>query len=440
VRLPRPASPSAPPARAVSRRAGLRLLGGAALAVALPLLGACRPDLPGGAATGPRPEAEPTSAPMPTPAAPAQPSAAHSDAIKVGFVAAFGGVYAALGASMRDGLHLALDRLGHTAGGRHLEVREEDETADPKVGFQRIRKLVDQDRVDVLTGLVSTSTAYAARDFLHDRQCLTVVANAGGRELTRSRKSPYIFRAAASAWQAGFPAGVWAAGHIGTRAVTITPDYEFGHEVGGAFMDGFRSAGGELVGDLHPKLATLDYGPFLPQLVAARPQLVFAFFAGADAVTFTKQFDQFGAKNDVKLFGTGDYVEEGALRTEGVAALGARSAHPWAWGIDTPQNKRLVADFAGRFHRPLDSYAVHQHDALRLIAAAIDARQGDTSDTPALVRALEEVRLDSVRGPLAFDPATHNVVQTVYIREVKEVGGGLHNVVLDTQQGVRDPG
>jgi branched-chain amino acid transport system substrate-binding protein len=415
----------------LTRRTCLRLLGASAV-FGTSLASACRTDsgAPPASTAPPASSLPPLSGLVP----PAQASDASAGTLTIGLLAPLSGVYATLGAQMRAGLHLSLQHVGNTVAGRTVSVVEGDETTDVPAALRAIQRLVEHERVDVLTGMVTTPVAYAARDYLHAQQCVTVCL-AGGNELTRSLKSPYVFRAGASAHQIGRPAGVWAAANIGQRAVTVAPDDDYGRELGGAFMDGFRSAGGEIVGNLQPKVATADYGPFLPQLVAARPHLVFVFAAGADAVTFTTQFNQFGANGDVLLFGTGDYVEESSLATEGVAALGARSASPWAWGIDSPENKRLLADVAS-----LDAYAVQQYDATRFIVEAVNATHGNTQDARALVRALEGVTFTSPRGPIAFDPATHNLVQNVYIRAVKEVGSGLHNVVLDTLQSVRDPG
>jgi branched-chain amino acid transport system substrate-binding protein len=45
----------------------------------------------------------------------------------------------------------------------------------------------------------------------------------------------------------------------------------------------------------------------------------------------------------------------------------------------------------------------------------------------------------SPRGPIAIDPATRDIVQNVYIREVKRVNGELWNVEFDSVPAVKDP-
>ncbi len=460
--LPVDRTPSILPSRdgsesqTVSRRGFLRLLGIGAGAASL--LAACQPAAapsPTAAPAAPKPTTAPAPAAQPTAAPAGQPTAAPAakptqqapaaggaggGPLKVGFIATLSGVYAALGPQMRDGMNLYFDQANNTAGGRKIEVTVEDETADAQVALQKIRKLVEQDKVDILTGIVATPVAYAARDYIHEGKHILVVSNAGGNDLTRARKSPYIFRASFSAWQNAYPSGEWMAKNVGKKAFLMAADYAFGKESLAAFKENFLKNGGQVIGELYPPLGNTDYAPYLPQIQSAKPEFTYAFFAGSDAVAFTKQYDEFGLKKDIPLTGNGDVVEESNLPAEGRAALGVRSGLHWAWGIDTPENKKLLTDFKAKYNKEVDQFAVQGYDAGRVIVEAVSKTQGNTTDKEALVKALEGVKFQSPRGPFEFDPATHNVVQNIYIREVKDVSGTLHNVVLETYKAVRDPG
>jgi len=58
----------------------------------------------------------------------------------------------------------------------------------------------------------------------------------------------------------------------------------------------------------------------------------------------------------------------------------------------------------------------------------------------ALSKAIEETKIDTPRGPISFDPDTHNVIQNIYIREAVKEGSEIHNKVLAKFDAVRDPG
>ena len=90
-------------------------------------------------------------------------------------------------------------------------VIQEDEGATPQDALLKARKLVEQDRVNVLMGIVSSANALAVRDLLDSSKTPTIITNAGANDITGDKRSPYIIRVSFSSWQAGAPAGPWAA-------------------------------------------------------------------------------------------------------------------------------------------------------------------------------------------------------------------------------------
>ena len=75
-----------------------------------------------------------------------------------------------------------------------------------------------------------------------------------------------------------------------------------------------------------------------------------------------------------------------------------------------------------------------------MVHAAVQTLNGDTSDQEKLSEAIAKVRISTPRGPISFYPETNNVVQNIYVRQVADVGGALHDRVLATYADVRDPG
>jgi branched-chain amino acid transport system substrate-binding protein len=71
---------------------------------------------------------------------------------------------------------------------------------------------------------------------------------------------------------------------------------------------------------------------------------------------------------------------------------------------------------------------------------AINATQGNTGDKDKLIEAIGGVTFDGPRGAFKMDPNTHNVIQHIYIRDVQEVDGALHNVILKDVGEIADPG
>uniref|UniRef100_A0A7C5VIE4 Twin-arginine translocation signal domain-containing protein n=1 Tax=Thermus caliditerrae TaxID=1330700 RepID=A0A7C5VIE4_9DEIN len=361
-------------------------------------------------------------------------------ALRIGVVLPYSGVYAQLGQDITDGMLLYFEEVKNQAGGRPIQLVREDETADPSVALRKVTKLVEQDRVDLLTGLVSTASAYAVRDYVHNSRNVLIVSNAGGNALTRERKSPYIFRTSFTSWQISFPLGRWMAERVTKRVAVVAADYAFGRESVAAFKESFLAAGGQVIQETYTPLGSTDFSAVLTRLLQARPGAVFGFLAGSDAAIFLRQYAQFGLKDMIPLATTGFTVEEDVIRAVGQAAEGAYSSLHWAVRLALPENQRFVQAFRKRFGRTPSVYAMQGYDTARVIVEAVNALQGDLANKDKLVEALEGVRFRGPRGLFEFDPKTHQVIQNIYVRQVRNVGSELANVVVADLGRVRDPG
>jgi branched-chain amino acid transport system substrate-binding protein len=366
--------------------------------------------------------------------------AAGSSSIRLGFLTALSGVYSKLGQSQLNGLSLYLDQVQWKTGDRRIEMIKEDEEASPQIGLRKMRKLIEGDRVDIVAGLVSTHIAQAVRDYVHQKRTPLIISNAGANSLTRERRSPYIFRSSFTNWQISFPLGEWLARRVGKRVFVSAADYAAGREHAEAFKASFLAAGGHVVGEVYPPLANTDYGPFLAEIARAKPDATYNFYAGSDALRFVKQYDEYGLKKEIRLTGAGFLVEEDILAGQGRSALGAVTTLHWALSLDNPANRRFVADYQKRFRVDPDVYAVMGFDTARLMVEALRAVGGELADKERFGRALTGIEFESPRGPFRLDRDTHNPVQTIYVREVQEVGGKLTNRVVDRVGLVRDPG
>lgn len=368
--------------------------------------------------------------------------AAKTDAakppFKLGVLLPYSKVYAALGESITNGMSLYFEQAGGTAGGRKIEMIKEDEESDAQASLQKATKLIERDKVDMMTGLVSTAVAYALRDLVHNTKTVLLVSNAGGDKLTREMKSPYIFRTSFTSYQVSHPMGKWVADNIAKEVFITAADYSFGREVAADFKAAFIAAGGKVVGEVYPKLGNEDYGPYLAQVKEAKPKATFHFYAGADAVKFVQQWEQFGLSG-IPLVGTGFMIDEDVLLKVGKAGLGAKSSLHWAVDLENPENKKFVAEYQAKFKKLPDIYALQGYDTARVIVEAVNATKGDTANKDALVKAMESVKFASPRGQFQFDPETHQVINDIYVRDVKQNGSVFSNSTISTIKGVKDP-
>jgi branched-chain amino acid transport system substrate-binding protein len=369
-------------------------------------------------------------------------SQAQGGPLKVGLVLPYSGVYQVLGESITQGMELVFAREGNKVAGRDIVMIKEDDEMQPPVGIRKTEKLIESDRVDILTGPVHSGILMGMRDKVHNSKTILIVSNAGADAIARERCSKWIFRTSFSNWQPCQPMGGWVAKNVAKDAFLTAPNYQAGKDMMNAFKETFVPAGGKIIGEDYPKLGETDYAPLLTKIRQSGAKAVFAFFSGTDAVNFVKQYDQFGLKGQVKLTGAGFLTEPDVLPAQGKAALGTITGHFYTPQLDNPVNKKFVADFKAKFGgKTPDGFACQGYDTAEVIVRALKTVNGNTQDKDKLVAALEKVEFDSPRGRFRFDPKTHNVIQPfIYVREVREVAGGLDNVPIDKIANVADPG
>jgi branched-chain amino acid transport system substrate-binding protein len=362
--------------------------------------------------------------------------------VKIGVVVPYTGVYAELGVSITQGMRVVFARENDRVAGRKILMIQEDDEMKPPVGIRKTEKLIDSDKVDILTGPVHSGILMGMRDKVHNSKTILIVSNAGADAISRERCSKWIFRASFSNWQPNQPMGGWVAKNISKEVFLIAPNYQAGKDMMEAFKETFVKAGGKVVAEDYPKLGETDYAPYLTKIRQSGVKAVYCFFSGTDAVNFVKQFDQFGLKKTIKLTGAGFLTEPDALPAQGQSALGIITGHFYSPLLDNPTNKKFVKDFRGLYGGKLpDGFACQGYDTAEVIIRALKAVNGNTQDKDKLVDAIAKVEFESPRGHFRFDPKTHNVIQPfIYIREVKETALGLNNVPIDKVADVRDPG
>ena len=363
-------------------------------------------------------------------------STASAEEIKVGMLLPYSGVYAALGAEIETGFNIALEQFGSETDAT-FSIVSEDTEVKPPVALGKAKKLILQDQVDVMVGIVSSGVLGAVRDMVDGAGVPLVVANAGNDEATGEACSPFITRMSFSNQQVNRPMGAWLKSQGVSKVYTLAPDYAAGRQMIGAFADAFTAAGGEIVGqEFTPFQKTQDFGPYLAQAKASGADAVYVFYAGGEAISFVKQYDSFGLKADMPLYGSGFLTSPLYVNAEGPAAEGIITALHYVPTIDSPENATFAAAFKAKTDRMPSEFAVQGYDAAR---ALIEATKAGATDRATLANALRQVSFAGPRGATSIDPATNNIVQPIYVYETVAGEGGLTQKVLAELPAERDP-
>ncbi|MBV9580745.1 MAG: ABC transporter substrate-binding protein [Chloroflexi bacterium] len=383
------------------------------------VLAACAPAGGGGQAAAPTSASGGAAAAGAATTAPVQSSGSSGGDLKIGLLSGFSGPYAAFGPDMAASIDVYLDEHNGLLGGLKPTVIQEDEGATPQDALLKARKLVEQDRVNVLVGLVSSANALAVRDLLDSSKMPTIITNAGADDLTGDKRSPYIIRVSFSSWQAGAPAGRYAVQQGWKNVMGFAADYAAGYEQLAGFADAFQQAGGTLTDKVFPPLGNSDYAPFLAKIKASNPDAVWGFFAGADQIKFVQQYAQF-VGDSIPLFGNtlSRNSAEAVGKTIATVKMGASG---WEETLDNPLNQQFVADFMKKENRHND-FGAYTYDAMGLLDRVLTDLKGDTNPDN-LVQALNGVTsFQSIRGEIKIDPDSHGLIQTYWHTEANVDG------------------
>ncbi len=343
--------------------------------------------------------------------------AAHAqDKIKVGFMLPYTGTYAALGNAIENGFKLYVNQQGGKLGGRDIEYFKVDDESEPSKAVDNINKLIKRDNVDVVVGTVHSGVVMAMAKVAKDTNTLLVIPNAGARAVTGPMCAPNIFRASFSNWQPGYAMGKVAGDKGAKKVVTITWKYAAGDESVQGFKDGIAASGGQVVKELTLPFPNVEFQALLTEIASAKPDAVYAFFAGGGAVKFVKDYAAAGLSKSIPLYGPG-FLTDGTLEAQGEAAQGILTTLHYADGLNTPRDNAFRAAYTAAYKSPPDVYAVQGYDSAQLLAAGLNAVKGDMKQRDAMEAAMGKAQIDSPRGMFTLS-RSHEPVQDIYLRRV----------------------
>jgi len=351
-----------------------------------------------------------------------------SESVKIGLVVPASGVYEPLGIDLTRGFELYLEQHDGKLGGKDVEVVKADEGEGPDKGVPATTKVITQDRVGAVVGLVNSATALGVKDTLTSSKTPLIVANAGADTLADGSK--YIWRTSFTNGAVGEALGAEVAKEVGGEPVYLmASDYAAGRESVAGFKKSFEAAGGKVADEAYTPFGTTnDYQPYLSKIPRSGAKAVYVFYAGAEAVNFVKQYDAFGLAKDAPLYGAGFLTEGGVLKAQGAAADKIKTSLHYSDQIDSPENKEFVDAYTEAYDAAPTVYSVQAYDAAAVLDQALE--KADKTDGESIAEALGEVgEIASPRGTWSFDD-DHNPDQPYFLREVQSTGGAPVNAIL----------
>jgi branched-chain amino acid transport system substrate-binding protein len=356
--------------------------------------------------------------------------AQSGDTIRIGVIAALTGPFVQLGKPFEDGIKTFIAQNGTTVAGKKIEILYRDDGgSNVELSKRAAQELIGREKVSFLIGFSLTPSALAVAPVATQGKVPMIVMNAVTTGITA--KSPYMLRTSMTMQQMTEPFGDWTAKNKIGKVYSLVTDYSTGIDAEARFTKGFTAGGGKIVGSSRVPLANPDYSPFVQRIKDEKPEAVFFFAPGVeDGLGMLKAYSDKGLdKAGIKFLGVGDMTSDHpTLESLGDRALGAVTVLNYSTALDNDANKTFLKAYAAANPgRPAPTFVtVAAYDTMGMIYETIRKLNGKVTGEQA-VKTLSGMKWNSPRGPISIDPKSRDIVQNMYIREVKKVNGKLVN-------------
>lgn len=351
----------------------------------------------------------------------ALPAAAQSP-VKIGFITTLSGPAGYLGQDVRDGFNLLVKKQDGKLGGAPVDVLVEDDGLKPGQGKQIAERMLKNEKIKLITGLVFSNVASAVVPDALDAGAIVISPNAGPSEFAGKECNRNYF---VMSWLTDTMQG--SAGRNATelgykRAFVLAPNYAAGKDAIAGFKRFFK---GEIVGEVYTRLDQTDYAAEMAQIRAAKPDVVFQFHPGGLGISFLRQYQQAGLLSTIPMVLAEPSMDHAILKAVGDAALGLNVSGHWNTDLDNATNKEFVAAFTKAYGRVPTMYAAQGYDTALAIDAALKQTGGKIDDAAAFRTAMLKADFHATRGSFKFGANQHPVQDWYAMKVEKDASGAL---------------
>ena len=345
-----------------------------------------------------------------------------SSSVEVGMITTLSGGGSGLGIDVRDGFLLAVK------DNKNIQVVVKDDQRKPDIAVQIADKMIQSDKVDVLTGIIWSNLAMAVVPAAVNQDIIYLSPNAGPSALAGKGCHKNYFNVAWQNDNLHEAAGGYANSAGYNNSFILAPNYPAGKDALTGYKRFFK---GNLAGEIYTKLGQKDYAAEIAQIRASGADSVFFFLPGGMGIGFMKQYAQSGI--DLPVVGPAFSFDQGILKAVGEAALGVKNTSQWSKDFDNDANKEFVSSFQAQYNRLPSLYASQGYDTGKLLISALSI--SSISDKDVSRSALNTADFSSTTGKFKFARNQHPI-QDIYVREVIKEGDVLTNKIISV--GLKD--
>lgn len=350
---------------------------------------------------------------------------ASDQPIKIGHIRSLTGPIAITNDKMVKGFDLAMELSNYQIAGRKVEIILEDDGAKAEVAVDKARKLIEKDKVDMIVGPTTGGLQMGISTYMSRIGIPNIHTNPSPYGVI-AKKHKWTIQAGGATPQVSSCGGRYAYEQLGVKkAIVIGEDSAAGHSYVGAFIAGFKNAGGEIIQEQWTPRGCNDYAPYFAAAKQADGCIVWT--SGRDSINILNQYSDFGMWDKMPLLPAfqGAIIESfilSRLQPKAAEALnGLVCAIQYSPLFENETNKIFVEAYKKKYNRPPDNAESTAYNAALVIQTALKATGGDTTPQK-FMDAMLATTITTTEGPIRFDAKKKSVIKDVSISKLEKRG------------------
>lgn len=333
-------------------------------------------------------------------------SSQSADVVKVGIILPLTGPEAMFGNMEKNAFELAYEELKAagktTVGGKEIQLLFEDDQGKQDVAKSATEKLVNQDRVAILSGGYSSACTNVIAGSAQTMSTPFLAVTGSSDEITRQGWS-YVFRGTAAP-ASKYTGAFWDMAEKVLKPKNVAVIYEntdFGLSSAKGFKEECQKRGINIVFDQAYEHGALDFKPMLANMRSTNPDMIFAVSYVMDAAMIVKQMKELDFNTNLFVGGGAGYTMPEFKENAGDAAEYVASTTLWVPSVAWPGAGEFFENYKKKYGKEPDYHGAQAYATMYVIADALSRAQ-DFSNT-SVQKALKETDIQTIMGPVKFE-------------------------------------
>ena len=336
--------------------------------------------------------------------------------IKIGAMDPLSGTFKDVGDRYLEGVQYAAKVINKNGGilGKKLEIIPIDSELKPAVAVRKATKLIMRDGVKFFIGCCGSSVGAAMSVLAAKKNVIMIASGMEAASMTGCKCGRNFFRVCANSDTHSYALAHWVAQQGFKRVFCILQDYSFGKQATKAFTDKLAELNpqAKIVGKILHPIGTKDFAPYISQIIAAKPDVVFTGNWGSDLTLLLKQAKPLGLKAKFACYFLNDENAITAIADDD-AVIGSVTAETYMVTIPLEANKKFVAEFKKSEGYYPTWMRGKSYLAVNFLAKAIE--KAGSTDVDKVIAAWEGLEYDSIAGKMTMRACDHQNQAPIWI-------------------------